>query len=112
MRWIACVLLPVLAATCGQKGPLTLPEEESSRPPARHAAGLAGGVPPALVVDVGRQGVAEAVLLVLLRVDEEAVPVYEPCQEIADGDENGLRFYADTIATAQPIRIPRAFSRS
>ncbi len=30
MRWLACFLLPLLAATCGQKGPLTLPEEESS----------------------------------------------------------------------------------
>ncbi len=111
MRWIACALLPVLAATCGQKGPLTLPEEESSRPLSRHAAGLAGGVPPAPVVNAGPQGVAKAVLPVLLRVDEEAVPVYEPFQEIADGDENGIQFYAHIIAIEQPIRSPRAFSR-
>ncbi|MCY4564554.1 MAG: lipoprotein [Gammaproteobacteria bacterium] len=29
MRWLACVLLSFLVATCGQKGPLTLPEEEA-----------------------------------------------------------------------------------
>ena len=38
MRWLACFLLPVLAATCGQKGPLTLPEEESSVAAAPYAA--------------------------------------------------------------------------
>ena len=31
MRWLACVLLSFLVATCGQKGPLTLPEDEASR---------------------------------------------------------------------------------
>ena len=31
MRWLACVLLAFLVATCGQKGPLTLPEEEAPR---------------------------------------------------------------------------------
>ena len=30
MRWLACVLLSFLVATCGQKGPLTLPEDEAS----------------------------------------------------------------------------------
>ena len=29
MRWLAFVLLSFLVATCGQKGPLSLPEEEA-----------------------------------------------------------------------------------
>jgi predicted small lipoprotein YifL len=38
MRWIPLILLLTMAATCGQKGPLTLPEDqlfriEASYPP-------------------------------------------------------------------------------
>ena len=29
MRWTAVALLSLLVATCGQKGPLSLPEEEA-----------------------------------------------------------------------------------
>ena len=43
MRWLVCVLLSVLVATCGQKGPLTLPEDEASAAfPAREAFVLRG----------------------------------------------------------------------
>ena len=40
MRWLACVLVSFLVATCGQKGPLTLPEEESF-----HATGASNRSP-------------------------------------------------------------------
>ena len=29
MRWIIVAIFSLLVATCGQKGPLTLPDEES-----------------------------------------------------------------------------------
>ena len=44
MRWIACALLSVLVATCGQKGPLTLPDEASSQVLVRLADELAGAI--------------------------------------------------------------------
>ncbi len=31
MRWIPLILLLTMAATCGQKGPLTLPEEKLAK---------------------------------------------------------------------------------
>lgn len=33
MRWLALVLFALQAATCGQKGPLTLPESTRSAAP-------------------------------------------------------------------------------
>ena len=44
MRWITCALLSLLAATCGQKGPLTLPDEESSQVLVHGAVELAGAI--------------------------------------------------------------------
>ena len=43
MRWIAVAWLSLLVATCGQKGPLTLPEEEAidlSMLPAQRCASI------------------------------------------------------------------------
>lgn len=42
MRWLLLALLTLEAATCGQKGPLILPEP-SSLVPAPAAPGLPGG---------------------------------------------------------------------
>ncbi len=39
MRWLALVLITLQAATCGQKGPLTLPDKPQAEAPA--AAGVA-----------------------------------------------------------------------
>lgn len=43
MRWLLLALLTIQAATCGQKGPLRLPEEPSGAPaePASAAAVIA-----------------------------------------------------------------------
>ena len=37
MRWIPLILLLTMAATCGQKGPLTLPEDKLEHVEAPHS---------------------------------------------------------------------------
>lgn len=44
MRWLVLALVILQSATCGQKGPLTLPEGEPDRSAARLAS--AGAVAP------------------------------------------------------------------
>ncbi|HEX7037356.1 MAG TPA: lipoprotein [Pseudomonadales bacterium] len=40
MRWLVLALVILQSATCGQKGPLTLPEDGNGGPDAPPAAGV------------------------------------------------------------------------